>query len=426
MKYLLTILLAGLCVLCPKLSSALSNNDIYERCFFKVGDQYYVKINAPLGSNFNMHIYTATSVSSYSGPVTDVITYPHPTLPARKVYVLPLNVTPYTSPGGCIYIQITDGLDPNYSAAKYYTFELCECDQPSNPEPCNASYMYSIHTQNPGQIDFWDGSVAGANTFHKWTVGGSGATYYNPSSPFSLIYPTGFQNMRLDIVNPEDPNNVCYAYAEFCVNEPEKLTGDILAIDNTIYPDYCVRSSDFTFDRSCFFNGTPTEVGLTPTSGVEPYYYITWGDGTYSFSYGAPMSFIKTYATFGTYNVCLQTGTGDDCKTCMEICVAEEVAPERIERTTNVKNANNEASSSLSIVPNPASTDISLQFNTAKAENAEIRIVDIVGKVVFKQNVNTASGINKFSVPVVDFSDGIYIVQINGKSVQLKSRFVKN
>jgi hypothetical protein len=78
---------------------------------------------------------------------------------------------------------------------------------------------------------------------------------------------------------------------------------------------------------------------------------------------------------------------------------------------TSVNSIKNE--SEFVIYPNPANNFIQLKYNGKTLSNVEVKIFDILGKIVFAKNVN----LTQSDEQTIDFSSlpkGIYIVKISG------------
>ena len=77
--------------------------------------------------------------------------------------------------------------------------------------------------------------------------------------------------------------------------------------------------------------------------------------------------------------------------------------------------------STFSMFPNPSNDKISI--NVDNNEQGNLKIVDIIGNVVFEEEINSTSEIN-----VSDFKNGIYFVSIetNGVLTQLEKLIVKH
>jgi len=79
--------------------------------------------------------------------------------------------------------------------------------------------------------------------------------------------------------------------------------------------------------------------------------------------------------------------------------------------TTNVNTIEN--ITSLSVFPNPAVDYAEVGFRNAVAMSVGVRVFDMMGKIVFEKAATTyESGLNAIQIPVAQFSNGLYNVQI--------------
>ena len=79
--------------------------------------------------------------------------------------------------------------------------------------------------------------------------------------------------------------------------------------------------------------------------------------------------------------------------------------------TTNVNTIEN--ITSLSVFPNPAVDYAEVGFRNAVSMSVGVRVFDMMGKIVFEKAATTyESGLNAIQIPVAQFSNGLYNVQI--------------
>lgn len=75
-------------------------------------------------------------------------------------------------------------------------------------------------------------------------------------------------------------------------------------------------------------------------------------------------------------------------------------------------------SATFSALPNPASEYVEVQYNTSLQGNAELRLTNILGQVVYRQNLMPENGLNSYMLDVRTYRPGVYILSIiqDGKS----------
>ena len=77
----------------------------------------------------------------------------------------------------------------------------------------------------------------------------------------------------------------------------------------------------------------------------------------------------------------------------------------------------------LNIHPNPAKNILHIQLNKAIAGKYNIEIINLLGKVLLRKQINCVEGNNEFSIPATNFPDGNYILIVKGNEV-LEQRFI--
>ena len=71
------------------------------------------------------------------------------------------------------------------------------------------------------------------------------------------------------------------------------------------------------------------------------------------------------------------------------------------------------ASADLSIYPVPASDIINIKINSAEESQSDVHLLDMSGRVILSQNVNTQAGENNFPVNISSIQTGNYIVSVS-------------
>jgi hypothetical protein len=72
----------------------------------------------------------------------------------------------------------------------------------------------------------------------------------------------------------------------------------------------------------------------------------------------------------------------------------------------------NEAISGMKMYPNPASESVNISFSADNAENGEITVTNLMGQLVYSNNVEVTEGYNFINLPVKQLNSGIYMVTI--------------
>jgi hypothetical protein len=78
----------------------------------------------------------------------------------------------------------------------------------------------------------------------------------------------------------------------------------------------------------------------------------------------------------------------------------------------------------MTLFPNPADAFTQLEVNLTKSASYTIEMTDVLGKVLFGETFNGASGKNIFSLPVSKLTSGIYLVKVNVEGNVLTTRLM--
>lgn len=80
--------------------------------------------------------------------------------------------------------------------------------------------------------------------------------------------------------------------------------------------------------------------------------------------------------------------------------------------------------SALNVYPNPATNAVNILFEAQQNEPATIQIVDVLGKLVTRQNFETNIGINEFNFDTQNVPAGIYFVKLQAGKTQLTQKLL--
>lgn len=78
---------------------------------------------------------------------------------------------------------------------------------------------------------------------------------------------------------------------------------------------------------------------------------------------------------------------------------------------------------SVSLYPNPSSEILNIIISNADDTKIQVRITDVVGKIVFENNSLRSNNIN--SIEVANFPSGIYTLQVIGLAENINQKFIK-
>lgn len=81
---------------------------------------------------------------------------------------------------------------------------------------------------------------------------------------------------------------------------------------------------------------------------------------------------------------------------------------------------------SITLFPNPATDQITLQYVAKENINASLTILDMAGAVVYQNNIMVIQGKNNLPVSVAQLSNGVYRVVINTNEIITQLNFIKS
>ncbi|MFY9309346.1 MAG: T9SS type A sorting domain-containing protein [Bacteroidia bacterium] len=76
------------------------------------------------------------------------------------------------------------------------------------------------------------------------------------------------------------------------------------------------------------------------------------------------------------------------------------------------------------IYPNPATSIVTIEFQTTTSKNL-IEIKNLLGETVYSDFLKTATGNNFMTIDIATFSNGVYFVQIQNEQKVLSKKFIK-
>ena len=208
-------------------------------------------------------------------------------------------------------------------------------------------------------------------------------------------------------------------------------------------PAPALTTYNVTFDTLDYCPPSPCQASFTKHQAIDPVTRLpipnkailidgSTGSGlTYSWDFGdssAPQTGLNvshTYATHGSYNVCLTVTSA----TVAGICTSVFCDTLTVDSTGSVRGAftvttgsslssieENKNINSVKLYPNPAQDIATIDFETTNATNLTIRIIDIKGAIIQTLDKNTFSGNNKIQLNTSDLEEGMYLIQLQGSS----------
>jgi hypothetical protein len=79
------------------------------------------------------------------------------------------------------------------------------------------------------------------------------------------------------------------------------------------------------------------------------------------------------------------------------------------------------------VYPNPTTSETNVEFSSAAASMATLKVVDMSGRVVKQQDAMVEEGFNIVTLNLADLTNGIYMIQVySNDQLKVASRVMKN
>ena len=93
--------------------------------------------------------------------------------------------------------------------------------------------------------------------------------------------------------------------------------------------------------------------------------------------------------------------------------------------TTDNVGAEELQASSFKLYPNPAENRLNIYFDQDGSGETSVEIMDLTGKVVYKDVIGQFSGSYYSSVDVSDLPGGLYLVRVSSGNGTVNKKFIK-
>ncbi len=79
-----------------------------------------------------------------------------------------------------------------------------------------------------------------------------------------------------------------------------------------------------------------------------------------------------------------------------------------------------------SLSPNPSNHTLHIAIDAKSTSEAQLVVIDMSGRVLTQKNLKINNGLNAFNLPVSQWSQGQYLLQIKGDNIQIAEFFIVN
>jgi hypothetical protein len=217
----------------------------------------------------------------------------------------------------------------------------------------------------------------------------SGATSYIWTLPSGWTGSSTLTN--INTTTSSSSGNVSVVASNLCGNStPSSLSVAITSIS---------ASTSSTPQTSTTANGTISV--STPSGGTPPYQFALDAG-----PFGPSGNFSSVVSD--THQVVIKDANG-----CIEILTVYVSSTVGIDITNYFNRIN--------IYPNPTTDFINIDLETKKSENMEIELIDMLGNILYEENFENTSMINK-NIDVTNFAKGNYIIKLTSNESQISKR----
>lgn len=152
-----------------------------------------------------------------------------------------------------------------------------------------------------------------------------------------------------------------------------------------------------------------TYIGVNTSTGTNLTYDWSWGDGTANSSGQFPS---HTYASAGTYNICLTVSDGLGCvdSFCSSELINKTLADMYSITFQNPNSVSEINADYISIYPNPAHDFVG--FKTNSSQTLKVDFMELSGKLILSTFITNG----KSSIDISSFAKGLYSIKLSDEN----------
>jgi hypothetical protein len=166
-----------------------------------------------------------------------------------------------------------------------------------------------------------------------------------------------------------------------------------------------IISVTLTPKAACTIDGSVTLTFNADTIGSSNFssapYRFTWSNGPTTQNN-------PNLKNPGVYSVAIEDSNG--CKATFSATVTKDTGPDCWKTGINGTHIQPEY---ISVYPNPAHSSTSVKYFAPVSTNSELKITDVLGRVVYTQNIATVFGENNVTVSTEGWAKGVYQLQLH-------------
>jgi len=263
--------------------------------------------------------------------------------------------------------------------------------------PCDATFTYTSSTQDPSQVVFTP-NAPNYNAGYDWNFGDGTNVHVTLGHPITYHYSAGSYFACLS--TSADNINSCNYCMPICIAKISNLSD---------LPPSTSCNSDFSYS---IYSATPNVINFSALGFGNAGYVWDFGDG--AMLYGNNPAPSHTYASGGTYTICLITydAKGNMCsRTCATLCIND---PQPQSAISKKPLAELTGPAKADIYPNPVQNEATVKLSLPASSDVKITIFDATGKKVYEDTKGSmAPGIYETAINTRNWTPGFYYISID-------------
>lgn len=156
---------------------------------------------------------------------------------------------------------------------------------------------------------------------------------------------------------------------------------------------------------------TGVAYSINPVYGASNYTWTAFTNASIVSGQGSPAITVDYALTANSNSIKVKAANACGSSTNKLLAVTLNTCPK-------VSDFTNSGIAGITLLPNPASSYVEIQYNSTSELQAELRVNNILGQSVYIQAIHPGGGLNSYMVDVRKMTPGVYIVNIlqDGKS----------
>lgn len=176
----------------------------------------------------------------------------------------------------------------------------------------------------------------------------------------------------------------------------------------------------YNFTTAFLYNGTDNLL-------VE----ICWDNSTYSTNSSVQYTATSSYralsyrADVASGGVCGNaTGTQSYNRPNMKMLFSSSATAKSSARMAEELSSSEEIITNMNVYPNPASSDVTIDFRMNESKDVNVTVMDMMGRIVIDKKHSAQEGSNTLGLDVSNLEQGVYLIAIGDNGESVKKRLI--